>query len=324
MPIINSEYRCHPMFRSGHIQTLLQRLFRSRPAFRPEPQTLATPDGDELELFVHRKPNQRELVIFTHGLESHAKEASLLGFAETVASWGYDTINWSMRSCGKRLNRTRWFYLGHDYRDLQTLVDTYSSDYDRIYLVSVSLGGTITANYLGREGANISSVVKGAFLLSPPLELNSFHAAMARPLNHFLYQRHVVRSLLGKFERKAEVMDFGEGVDVSRVRRSKSVDEIEDSLFAPMHGFDSSVAYRKHASALPHLNSVAVPTYILSAKDDPFVDTKQLPFELAEKSPHIYLELAKHGGHTGFLKRKSDNLHWYEHRFRWFISQATA
>ncbi len=141
MPIINSEYRCHPMFRSGHIQTLLQRLFRSRPAFRPEPQTLATPDGDELELFVHRKPNQRELVIFTHGLESHAKEASLLGFAETVASWGYDTINWSMRSCGKRLNRTRWFYLGHDYRDLQTLVDTYSSDYDRIYLVSVSLGG---------------------------------------------------------------------------------------------------------------------------------------------------------------------------------------
>ncbi len=321
MPVITSKYCCHPLLRNGHIQTLYHRVFRSRPAFRPEPDIFKTPDGDELELFIHRKSNQRELVIFTHGLESHAKEASLLGFAATVASWGYDTLNWSMRSCGKRLNRTRWFYLGHDYQDLKNLVNTYSKNYDRIYLVSVSLGGTITANYLGREGADINPVVKGAFLLSPPLELNSFHAAMTRPVNHCLYQRQVVRSLLNKFERKSEFLDFGEAVDLERVRRSKSVDELEDSLFAPMHGFDSSVAYRTHASALPHLDGVTVPTYILSAKDDPFVDTDQLPFELAESSSHIYLELARNGGHTGFVKRKQDVHHWYEHRFQWFIAR---
>lgn len=324
MPLIHSDYRSPWPFRNGHLQTLSLRLFRHRPSQRPEPDYFKTDDGDELELFWYRPEQSDTLVIFSHGLESHAKDGPLLSFAHTVSDWGYHTLNWSMRSCGKRLNRTRWFYLGHDYQDLKALVNHYSQHYRRIYLVSVSLGGTITANYLGKGSSEVNPVVKGAFLLSPPLELDSFHAAMTRPLNHWLYQRHFVRSLLDKFERKSVYIDFGEEVDMDSVRSSKSVDHIEDRLFAPMHGFESSRGYRQHASSLPHLKNITVPTYILTAEDDPFIDNNQLPVELARESPNFYLEIAPHGGHTGFVKRQSDSYHWYEHRFRWFMEKSTV
>lgn len=319
MPIIRSEYRCSPLFRNGHLQTLSTRLRRKRPNVRPDPDWFTTEDGDELELFWYRPDQSDTLVIFTHGLESHGKDGPLLRFAHTVSGWGHHTLNWSMRSCGRQLNHTRWFYLGHEYHDLKALVENYSQDYRRIFLVSVSLGGTITANYLGREGSQINPAVKGAFMLSPPLELDSFHAAMTRPMDHWLYQRHFVRSLLNKFERKTDYIDFGESVDVEWVRRCTSVDEIEHRLFAPMHGFESSKAYRAHASSLPYLKNITVPTYILTAEDDPFIDTEQLPVAQARKSPNLYLELAKHGGHTGFVKHRTDTHHWYEHRFQWFM-----
>lgn len=322
MPVIDSEY-CSPWpFRNGHLQTLSLRLFGQRPSRRPEPDYFTTEDDDELELFWYCPGESDTLVIFTHGLESHAKDGPLLSFAHTVSGWGCHTLNWSMRSCGKRLNRTRWFYLGHDYQDLKALVNHYSQHYRRIYLVSVSLGGTITANYLGKEHAEVNPVVKGAFLLSPPLELDSFHAAMTRPLNNWLYQRHFVRSLLDKFERKAAYIDFGKEVDRGWVRKAKSVDHIEDRLFAPMHGFESSKDYRQQASSLPHLKNITVPTYILMAEDDPFIDNDQLPIELAKASLHLHLEIASHGGHTGFVKRKSDPYRWYEHRFRWFMERS--
>ncbi|WP_347330176.1 YheT family hydrolase [Marinimicrobium locisalis] len=318
MPLIQSEYQCPWWFKNGHVQTLHPRLRPERPAVRPREVTLNTPDEDFLELFVY-EAEKKALVIITHGLESHGKEAALLRFANKVSKAGYDAMTWSMRSCGKQINRTKWFYNGCDYRDLKHLIDTYAPDYDAIYLVGFSLGGSITANYLGREGAACHPVVKGAFLVSPPLELDSFHASMRATFHHALYQRQFVKSLLGKFEKKRAFIDFGPEVDSEKVLRARTVDEIEHHLFAPLHGYKSSVDYRRHAAALPHLENTPVPTYILCALDDPFIEARHLPYQLAETSSRIHLEVARHGGHTGFIRPKGEEGHWYERRFFEFI-----
>lgn len=318
MPLIQSDYQCPWWFRNGHVQTLYPRLVRERPTLRPKEVTLNTADDDFLELFFY-EGTRKALVIISHGLESHGKEAALMTFAKAISDVGYDAMTWSMRSCGKRINRTKWFYNGCDYRDLQFLIDTYAPQYEAIYLVGFSLGGSITANYLGREGAACHPTVKGAFLVSPPLELDSFHASMRAPLNHNLYQRRFVKSLLEKFEKKRSFIDFGPEVDANKVLQSKTVDEIEHHLFAPLHGYTSSVDYRRHAAALPHLENTPVPTYILSALDDPFIEARHLPYQLAKTSKRIYLEIARHGGHTGFVKARNDDNHWYEQRFLQFI-----
>lgn len=322
MPVIESEYRCRLLYRNGHLQTLHPRVFSRRPSIRPREILLKTPDDDQLELYLNERTSNRSLVIITHGMESHGKEAVLLELAQTIGNQGYDTLTWSMRSCGKELNKTRWFYNGCDYTDLKYLIDTFSHDYERIYLVSFSLGGGITANYLGREAQDCNPKVKGAFLISPSLELDSFHQSMRAPLNNLLYQRRLVRSLLDKFNRKAKTIDFGEDICVDRVKSVKTVDEIEEYLFAPMHGYQSARDYRAKAAALPHMHNIETPLYILAARDDPFVDTGSLPFALARRRDNIYLELTEHGGHTGFAEAKNNSGRWYEKRCLWFLQEA--
>jgi len=220
------------------------------------------------------------------------------------------------------LNKTRWFYNGCDYADLKYLVDTFSGEYDRIYLVSFSLGGAITANYLGREARDCNPKVKGAFLVSPPLELDTFHQSMRAPMNHLLYHRRLVRSLLEKFRKKAYAIDFGENICIDRVKSAKTVDQIEEYLFAPLHGYQSARDYRAKAAALPYLHNIEAPLYILAARDDPFLDAQSLPFALARRRKNIYLELAPHGGHTGFARAKKDVYRWYERRCLWFFKQV--
>lgn len=324
MPVIDSDYRCGPLFRNGHIQTIYPTLVRQRPDIRPETITLDTPDGDQLELFLNSRDGARSLVIITHGLESHGKEAGLLSFAQKLHARGYDTLTWSMRSCSKNVNRTPWFYIGCDYQDLKQVIDTQSQGYSEVILVGFSLGGTITANYLGREATGSNPKIKGCFLLSTPLELHSFHESMRSRLNHFLYQRQVVDSLLSKFVKKLEFVDFGEQVDPDKVRNAKTVDEIEEFLFAPLHGYQSATHYRDSASAVPYLGQSPVPLYILSAEDDPFLDERSLPYDTARRHDHIYLEVARHGGHMGFVKKKQAPYHWYEQRFFWFANNVLA
>lgn len=321
MPIVESQYRCRFWYRNPHAQTLAATLLRQRPAVSMQALTLPTPDGDQLELFWSGKPGNRSLVIVTHGLESHGKETALLGVAEVARELGYDALTWSMRSCSKAINRTRWFYNGEDYRDLQHLIQHFAARYDAIYLVGFSLGGSITANYLGREAGRCHPKVKGAFLISPPMELHSFHRSMQSFLNHWLYQRRFVRSLLAKYERKREFIEFGPEVDADRLRRARTVDEIEEYLFAPLHGYRNAVEYRDHAAAGPHLAQSPVPVYVLVSRDDPFIDCRQLPWKSASQCPHIYLETPRHGGHMGFVPASKGERHWHEQRLGHFLQQ---
>lgn len=321
MPVIDSDYRCSPLFRNGHVQTLYRSLIRHRPDIHPKKITLDTPDGDKLELFLNARTGARRLVIITHGLESHGKAGGILSFAQKVHAREYDTLTWSMRSCSKNVNQTPWFYTGSDYQDLKQVIDSQAQHYSEVILVGFSLGGTITANYLGREATGCNPKIIGCFLLSAPLELHSFHESMCSKLNHFLYQRHVVDSLLSKFVKKLEFVDFGKNVDPDRVKNARTVDELEEFLFAPMHGYQSAVHYRDSASAVPYLSQIPVPLYILSAKDDPFIDQRSLPYDTALEYDQIYLEIARHGGHMGFIKKKRESHHWYERRFFWFANR---
>lgn len=324
MPVIESEYQCRLLYRNGHVQTIHSRMFSKRPSIRPREILLETPDNDQLELYLNKQDNSRSLVIISHGLESHGKEAMLLELAQLIGLQGYDTLTWSMRSCGKQPNKTRWFYNGCDYSDLKYLIDTFSADYERIYLVGFSLGGAITANYLGREAQDCNPKVKGAFLVSPSLELNSFHHSINAPLNNLLYQRRLVKSLLGKFIQKTDSIDFGENICVERVKSAKTVEQIEEYLLAPLHGFQNAADYRSRAAALPHLGNIETPLYILAAKDDPLVDTGSLPFALARQRENIFLELTRHGGHSGFMRAKNDAFRWSERRCLWFLQQVSS
>ena len=49
------------------------------------------------------------------------------------------------------------------------------------------------------------------------------------------------------------------------------------------------------------MKTIATPTLIIHAKDDPFMSESVLPSE-QDLSPHVRLELSDKGGHVGFMQ----------------------
>ena len=67
-----------------------------------------------------------------------------------------------------------------------------------------------------------------------------------------------------------------------------------------MHGFDGAEDYWRRASSMPWLTSIAVPTLVLNAMNDPFIPASSLP-AANEVSHAVVLERPATGGHAGFM-----------------------
>ncbi len=85
--------------------------------------------------------------------------------------------------------------------------------------------------------------------------------------------------------------------------------DLDDRFTAPASGFASAAEYYERCSSLPHLARIRVPTVILTSLDDPLVDAA--PLLSAPLSPCTQLHAERHGGHMGYLSRRSP-LRWLD------------
>src|SRR5207245_2251184 len=76
-------------------------------------------------------------------------------------------------------------------------------------------------------------------------------------------------------------------------------------------------------SSLPLLPRIAVPTLILTARDDPFVAAE--PFEAVTVPQHINICIVPQGGHIGFLGPDgAGGIRWAERRIAEWVTRPDA
>jgi uncharacterized protein len=286
----------------GHLQTLWGKLFRRQP---PAPTVLErwdTPDGDFVEL--HRLPAEpgAPRVLFLHGLEGTVRSHYAQGLLNEAArrGWGADLL--IFRSCGSEMNRARRFYHSGETTDTAFVLERISREFPTSPLAAagVSLGGNVLLKFLGERGSDLPPQLKAAAAISVPFDLSRSSQRINRGLSR-LYQRFFMDSLRRKAREKA--VRFPDLAPASRIAGLRTLEDFDNLITGPLHGFRNAQDYYERSSSLPWLGRIRLSTLLLNAVDDPMLPPEVLDEvrEVARQNPALHLEFVGHGGHAGFI-----------------------
>lgn len=313
--------------RSPHLQTIVPALLRPNVALSEESAVLELPDGDFLELRwcipPQWNPNKGSLTIISHGLEGSMESSYVRGLAKTLYESGCASLRWNMRGCGERQNRLKTWYHSGSSEDLRAVIHYAQKRLPNTkkILIGISVGGNITAKYLGEdEHAVLSTGVIGGAIVSAPLDLEGSAETLAKP-SRAVYMRHLLQALRKRI--KAKNFQFPDAIDVKPLASIKTFHEFDQHYTAPIHGFPSVKEYWHTCSGIHFVDRIRVPILILTALDDPFLSPSCIPHSAASSSQFIILETPRYGGHVGFI----DSLHlrrtWLEKRLQRFVLEIS-
>lgn len=297
MPLLDSAYEPRGLFRNAHASTVIPSMLRRvlAPSYVRERLDLA--DGDFVDLD-WLQAGVRRLAVLCHGLEGDSSRPYMRGMARALTAAGWDVAAYNFRGCSGEPNRSSRTYHSGATDDLREVLAHAMPGYDKTALVGFSLGGNLVLKYLGEEGA--AAPVAGAMAISVPVDLADACAHICSPSNR-LYHDRFMRKLKKKIRAKAAA--YPGTVDPAPLARVRDLREFDDAYTAPLHGFRDAADYYARCSSLPGLGDIRVPALLLTAANDPLLGDRCYPREVGRKSTHLNLEIADHGGHTGWYVR---------------------
>jgi predicted alpha/beta-fold hydrolase len=261
-----------------------------------------TPDGDFLDVHRLDAPSGAPRLILLHGLEGTIRSHYIGGFFAEASRRGWAADLMIFRGCGDEPNRAARFYHSGETSDLTFVVDRVRAEVPDadIMLAGVSLGGNVLLKFLGERGRTLPSQIRGAAAVSVPFDLERGSRHISTGASR-IYDRHFLRTLRRKAVAKLE--RFPGLFDAEALDRARSIYQFDDAVTAPVHGFASAHDYYTRSSALGYLERVAIPTLLLSARDDPFLPVAVLDEvrAAAARNSKLSLEFPAHGGHVGFV-----------------------
>lgn len=316
MPLVkNSCYRSPAWLPGGHLQTVYPVLFRTVETVTSRRERLELDDGDFIDLEWAGNRAER-LAIISHGLEGHSQATYVQGMAAALVKRGWDVLAWSFRGCSGEPNRLPSFYHSGQTEDLDLVIRhaTKVHPAKSIDLLGFSLGGNMTLKYLGERSCEILSAIHRAVAFSVPCELACCSAKLSEWQNR-IYMERFMKSLREKVKQKQLL--FPDTLDVSGIDTMRTFEEFDGRFTAPLHGFEGAEDYWKRSSCRQFLKDIAIPTLLISAKNDPILGDGCYPYEEAEASSSFFLETPAQGGHVGFGCGKE---YWSETRGVEFLS----
>ena len=299
--------------RGPHLQTMWARLARSRHLIGFEREVLETPDGDELVLDHVVGPAGAPRVLLLHGTEGSAYSLHTQGLAVLVARAGWRGTVLNFRSCARdprdirvRLrNRRPRLYHAADTADLDLVVRTLRAREPEapLFAIGFSLGGGVLLKWLGERARDApgDGALAAAATISVPYELAASARFLERRAARFYVYNFMRRIRPKALEVLARFPSETSHLDGERIRRARTIREFDDCATAPLHGFLGADDYYAHASTLPHLPRIRVPTLCISGEDDPFYPGDAIAPACAAASDRVTFAVTAWGGHTGFV-----------------------
>lgn len=273
-------------------------LFRKVDPLPYRRERIETADGDFLDLD-WLEGSQDRLVIISHGLEGDSTQHYVVGMAQAVLAKQWDVLAWNFRGNGGEINRQPRFTHSGSTDDLAAVIEhaVNQQRYESIVLVGFSMGGNITLTCLGREADRVPAELKASVCFSVPCDLEATAHRLAERSNA-VYMKRFMKAMGRKVRRYAE--SFPEKFPFSDYHTLRTFADFDGRYTAPLHGFESASHYWQVASCGQYLKSIEVPTWIVNARNDPFLAPSCFPATSDLRNPNVQLIVPRYGGHCGF------------------------
>ncbi len=305
--------------RGAHAQTIYGSLWA--PVYIPSwvRQRWSTPDQD----FIHvdrldQRAEAPVLVIF-HGLEGSSASRYVRALANAAAALGWNVLAPNFRSCSGELNHRPRLYHAGDSSEIQWILRTVQREFpfSARFAVGVSLGANMLLKWLGEQAQQATVLLAGAVAVAPPIDLQQVALNLSRGFNQ-LYTQYFLFSLKRKAQQKA--LQYPGLLDLTPIMAARSMRDFDHHCIAPLHGFRDAEDYWFRSSSKPWLKSIALPTLVLMARDDPFLPSA-LHSLRGEGSSALLWEHPFCGGHVGFVSGSfPGKMHWMPRRVMRFLA----
>jgi len=266
------------------------------PEWRPWETRIVDPAIGPVQLSgrLSRGRASRTIVVIVHGLGGSATSYYARNAARAAERAGIHSLRLNLRGADR--SGSDYYHAGL-FEDLEAALRSAPlRDYDRILLLGYSLGGNMMLRYLANDP---DPRVYAAAAVCSPIDLEKGARAIDKPRGAF-YRRHVLKALKEIYQHVAVHRDVP--LPAPEALRIDTIEEWDERIIAPRHGFTGAADYWARTSAHCVLHQIEIRTLFVAAEHDPMVpiDTIRPWLHNAGTLRRI---VTSQGGHVGFPRK---------------------
>lgn len=302
-------------FETAHSQTLLGHFIKSDAVNAALTDVVLTlRDHDQLLLQILDQKSPRTAIIM-HGLGSNSQADYIRRTANICLARGWNIVLVNQRGAHPKAQARLTYHSGRG-KDLEDVLLWCRNNLPNTQLTAIgfSMSGSILLNLLCRRYGQHQPDF--AISVNAPLKLGDAAKKLSQGFNRMYDLRFyfLLKNLI--------LLRSENTVALPLIGTTQLIDELYTSK---LNGFKDADDYYTQCSTFEYVNQITTPTFVLSAKDDPFISGTD--YETANWSPATKLTLTSTGGHLGYISKKSIKgfaRRWLDHYLDETLNQIEA
>ena len=274
--MIHPKFKSLPFLNGGHRQTLAGTLIKGkRRPYQAIQHIFDLDDVDRTILHDDCPPGWADagpVALMLHGLAGCHRSDYMVRIAEKLNQLGVRTFRMDHRDCGSAKGMARRPYHSGISEDLLAAWQKVRSlcPHSLGAVIGFSLGANIVVKTAGTCGWSTDDAAgpRCAVAVNPPIDLEQCSQALGRWDNR-IYDQYFVKRLIRDVERR--LASFPSSPKPLWKTSPRTLREFDEMYTAPVAGFESAADYYARCSGNQFVESIQIPTLILTAEDDPIV-----------------------------------------------------